>query len=81
MIGQHLCTICRHFHREAARRGQWTCDAFPEGIPEPIRLQRVLHTASYPGDHGLQFEVDRELVARLTGTVAVPAGRVDPEDG
>lgn len=80
MTGQHLCTICRRFDRDAARRGRWECDAFPQGIPEPIRHEHVLHTAPYPGDHGLQFEKDHELIARLTGVAAIPVGQSSASD-
>lgn len=44
------CYVCKHLF--AAER----CDAFPEGIPEPIVSGEVLHTEPYPGDGGILFE-------------------------
>lgn len=44
-----LCWKCKHI------RADYTCAAFPEGIPSDI-WQGVNHTEPFPGDHGLQFE-------------------------
>ena len=32
------------------------CDAYPDGIPEPIVTGEFDHTRPYFGDHGIQFE-------------------------
>ncbi len=45
------CLDCRHFHPHFA----WTCDAFPDGIPEDI-FDGALHDKPRDGDHGIQFE-------------------------
>ena len=45
------CSLCRHYARVAH-----VCDAFPDGIPEPILRGDVDHTRPYSGDHGVQFE-------------------------
>lgn len=38
-----------------------TCEAFPDGIPDPIRYGIRRHRTPYPGDHGLRY-VDRYAV-------------------
>jgi len=35
-----------------------TCDAFPDGIPIEIQLNRHKHRKPYPGDNGILFEPD-----------------------
>jgi hypothetical protein len=45
-----LCMQCRHI------RGDWTCDAFPEGIPPAILRGDADHTKLIRGDHGIRFE-------------------------
>jgi len=64
MIGEApICMWCKHFRRT----GPLACDAFPEGIPDEILLHRNPHLAPFPGDHGIQFELDeeRDKVVRL----------------
>lgn len=48
------CLFCTRYHRDDLEN--FTCDAFPEGIPEAIILSEVKHRTSIPGDHGLTFE-------------------------
>ena len=46
-----LCMGCRHI------RADWTCTAFPKGIPPVIYLDRgVDHTRPVKGDRGIQYE-------------------------
>ena len=47
------CADCARFH--ALNRRSETCDAFPDGIPEAIRLGKNDHRQAYRGDHGLQW--------------------------
>lgn len=36
------------------------CRAFPDGIPKEIAYGPELHVTPYPGDHGIQFELNAE---------------------
>lgn len=52
MIFKHYdnCKLCAHY------LGNQTCQAFPEGIPEPLWLGEHLHQTAYPGDQGYRFQ-------------------------
>ena len=45
------CARCAHYHM-----GQFTCDDFPDRIPDEIFTGLVDHSKRYPGDHGIRFE-------------------------
>jgi len=47
---------CEHFHSS----GSLACNAFPDGIPDEIWIYVDPHTTPFPGDHGIQFELDEE---------------------
>lgn len=42
-------------HRCARRKGVYTCEAFPDRIPNEILVGKFIHTKPYAGDRGLQF--------------------------
>jgi len=46
-----VCSFCNH-----QRADHYTCDAFPDGIPEEIWVGRVDHKSPYPGDNGIMFD-------------------------
>lgn len=49
------CLGCRRF-RSTETDSEYVCEAFPEGIPEPITRNLADHRQPYPGDHGIRFE-------------------------
>jgi hypothetical protein len=50
-----ICNLCKHYHIGQGV-GIYQCDAFPDGIPDDIWLEKHDHKQSYPGDHGVLFE-------------------------
>ena len=48
------CSLCKH------ARIHYTCDAFPEGIPEEIQDNLFIHNVSYPNDNGIMYEASKE---------------------
>jgi len=49
-----ICNLCKHYH--IYDHEDYTCDAFPEGIPDDIWLERHDHKEPYLGDRGILFE-------------------------
>lgn len=54
------CPRCVHYIRALA------CEAFPDGIPEPILDGTVDHTKPYPGDSGLMFTTSSSVTPDAT---------------
>jgi len=50
------CLGCKHFHNDK----EFTCEAFPKGIPEKIIINEIDHRISYTGDHGIRFELKED---------------------
>jgi hypothetical protein len=59
-----LCLLCTHLMRTHPTE-EWTCAAFPAGIPEPILTGEHDHRKPYPGDHGVVYA--RRGVRPVTG--------------
>ena len=64
-----LCSLCKHKHQDSLtfRHSFPTCHAFPNGIPEAIRKNRIDHRKALAGDNGIRFElaVDSEESRQL----------------
>jgi len=54
------CLYCKWYNHKKIG----TCKAFPKGIPHAILSSEFNHIKPYPGDHGIQFELDEEKVKR-----------------
>lgn len=54
-IGVEVSTLCLGCARFRAT-GWPSCEAFPDAIPNPIRLGEFDHRNPYPGDGGIQYE-------------------------
>jgi hypothetical protein len=48
-----LCLKCARFHDN--NEDTFTCDAFPNGVPDEIVLRGFNHNNPFPGDKGLRF--------------------------
>jgi hypothetical protein len=60
-----LCRLCKHKHQDSLtfRRSFPTCDAFPNGIPEAVRKNRIDHRKALAGDNGIRFELAEDSEA------------------
>lgn len=49
------CHACRHLRGRRSFDDPFTCDAFPDGIPDEVYDNERDHRQPIPGDHGIQF--------------------------
>lgn len=47
-----ICTACKRFDPDS-----FTCEAFPQGIPEEIFPEGFDHRQPFEGDNGIRFEL------------------------
>jgi len=50
------CLECKRFYGPSGKEFGFTCEAFPDGIPDKIFTGLHNHTKPYKGDHGLRFK-------------------------
>jgi hypothetical protein len=56
-----ICLGCVHFHHGSDR--DYTCAAYPDGIPRCILESRVDHRHVFIGDRGIRFApIDQEAI-------------------
>ncbi|WP_181391702.1 hypothetical protein [Methanospirillum lacunae] len=59
------CQTCRHYYQNNPD-DLLVCEAFPDGIPDPILTGEDNHHRAFPGDHGIVFEpmLNHEIISR-----------------
>ena len=50
---QANCSMCAHY------QGEQRCQAFPDGIPNPLWIGESLHREPYSGDGGIRYQPKR----------------------
>ena len=58
-----ICIFCQHFDPTS-----WSCEAFPEGIPDVVKIDGNDHKNPLPGDHGIQLKAKDNDEARAATT-------------
>jgi len=58
IFNDSICYRCKHIHHPSRD----TCAAFPDGIPNEILFGEVKHTEEYPGDNGIQYELNPKAI-------------------
>jgi len=53
------CLLCTHFRSPLTGAPEQTCDAYPDGIPDPIWNNHADHRQPQDGDQGITWESDR----------------------
>jgi hypothetical protein len=50
-----ICIGCKHFKINKLEFS-YSCDAFPDGIPDEILSGEFIHDKPFAGDNGIQYE-------------------------
>ena len=53
------CRDCIHFNED------WSCEAFPKGIPDEISDGAFDHTKEYKGDNGIRFKSHEDALKEI----------------
>lgn len=51
-----LCAFCKHYREKEIPLRPFTCNAFPDEIPDKIFFECGDHRKPFDGDHGIRFE-------------------------
>ena len=84
MIKRPQCRWCKHVqpstreYPDTPGKFLLTCDAFPDGVPSVIQLNRHDHRSPYPGDNGILFEPDGS--ERSLEFMSLPPGALVRDD-
>lgn len=70
------CQSCRHYAQDSSGE-LLTCEAFPEGIPEPILSGELDHRRPFPGDQGIRYEPVRGPCIISREPEEIQVGRVN----
>lgn len=64
-LNSDLCVHCQHYRGFKGNPPIFTCSAFPKGVPGIVSNGNFDHRKPYPGDNGIQFEIDEKFLAIL----------------
>lgn len=59
MVQFSQCIDCKHF-KGLNDNGKYSCSAFPDGIPDDVFWNKVLHEENIEGDNKIKFEPIQE---------------------
>ncbi|MBF83491.1 MAG: hypothetical protein CL489_03340 [Acidobacteria bacterium] len=61
-----ICRFCKYWKEGIDHpQGLQTCEAFPEGIPDPIFTGKQMHFEPIRGDRGIVFAPDEDVTPEM----------------